>query len=193
MIVDLLQQRCSVRQFADRPVPPAVLDQILEAGRLAPSGGNEQPWRFGVITERERIAAIAGMSYNQAWVGGAAFLIVLCVVNYPAERGGRDVQMARYPAYAAAIAGMEKELYNRIHQEEHQTKIPGTLMALAALEQGVGSTWVSYFAVDEVSRYLNLPADCLAAEILAFGYPAQAGRMRPKKSREEIVFYNRFA
>lgn len=47
MIVELLKTRFSVRRFQDRPVPEAVLQDILEAGRLSPSGGNEQPWAFG--------------------------------------------------------------------------------------------------------------------------------------------------
>ena len=55
--------------------------------------------------------------------------------------------------------------------KEHQKKIPGTYMALAALEHGVASTWVSYFDVDKMSMLLNLPKAYISSEILAFGCP----------------------
>ena len=43
MIADLLKKRCSIRSFLDRKIPEDVLGAILEAARLSPSGGNEQP------------------------------------------------------------------------------------------------------------------------------------------------------
>ncbi len=63
-------------------------------------------------------------------------------------------------------------------------------MVLAALEQGVGSTWVSYFKVEELSKLLGLPEGYLPAEIIAFGYPKDEMKVTEKKSRDEIIFYN---
>ena len=48
IILDLLRKRVSVRKFQDKPIPEDVLQEIPEAGRLSPSGGNEQAvglWR----------------------------------------------------------------------------------------------------------------------------------------------------
>jgi hypothetical protein len=50
-------------------------------------------------------------------------------------RGGRDIQKHRYPHFSWEISQMPRELYSALNQEEHQTKIPGTPMGLAALEQ----------------------------------------------------------
>lgn len=66
------------------------------------------------------------------------------------------------------------------------------LLALAALEHGIASTWVSYFDVDKMSALLNLPKDCFASEILAFGYPTNKKEPLRKKELEEITFYNIF-
>jgi hypothetical protein len=63
------------------------------------------------------------------------------------ERGGRDIQKNRFPEYKEAIEKMDQDLYWALNQEEHQTKIAGTHMALVALEHGVGSCWVSRFDV----------------------------------------------
>src|ERR1700686_4474799 len=49
----LLQGRRSVRQFQDRAVDRALVEQILEAARWAPSPHGRQPWRFAVLTRQE--------------------------------------------------------------------------------------------------------------------------------------------
>lgn len=192
MIVELLQSRSSVRKFQDKPIPKAVLQDILEAGRLSPSGGNEQSWTFGVITDPNLIEQIAEIAYRQTWIGGAPLLIVLCTIGVGDSRGGRDIQKARFPEYAEAIGQMDQAFYWALNQEEHQTKIAGTHMALAALEHGIGSCWVSKFEVSRLQELLHLPPGCLPSEILVFGYPDQVRQHRPKKILDELVFYDTF-
>ena len=192
MILDLLKKRKSIRNFSERETPDEVINYILEAGRLSPSGGNEQPWKFGLIKDRALINEISQIAYNQNWIKKASFLVVLCTYNVDKSRGGRDIQKARFPCYAEIFENMDNEIYTRLHMEEHQTKIPGTHMVMAALEHGLGSTWISYFNVDELSRVLNLPQPYIASEIIAFGYPANIENVTDKKSLSEVVFYNKF-
>ena len=71
MILDLLKSRRSVRKYSDKKITKEQIDYIIEAGRLSPSGGNEQPWKFGVITDKELIKEIAKLAYNQKWIAGA--------------------------------------------------------------------------------------------------------------------------
>ena len=87
MITELLKTRFSVRKFQDKPVPDEVVQDILEAGRLSPSGGNEQPWAFGVITDRDLIAQIVEIAYQQEWIAKAPLLIVLCTVGVSDDAG----------------------------------------------------------------------------------------------------------
>ena len=192
MITTLLQCRTSVRKFQKRPVPEDVIQDMLEAARLSPSGGNEQPWIFGVITDCTRIKEIAKLALGQKWIGCAPLLIVLCTVCVEDERGGRDIQKYRYPQYAWEIAQMPQELYWALNQEEHQTKIPGTHMVLTALEHGVASCWVSRFNVEQLAQLLKLPDHYLPSEILVFGYPEFAQEPRSKKRLGEVVFWNVF-
>ena len=192
MNLDLLRKRVSVRKFQDRAIPDDVLREILEAGRLSPSGGNEQPWLFGVVNDPVLIAQIAEAARGQTWIAQAPLLIVLCVTIVSDERGGRDIQVHRYPEYAEAITGMDKGLYSALNQEEHQTKIAGTHMALAALEHGVGSCWVSRFEVWRVAKLLHLPEGTIPAEILVLGYPEKARKPTGKKSLDDVVFHNAF-
>lgn len=192
MITDLLKKRCSVRRYQDRPIPNEVLQDILEAGWLSPSGGNEQPWKFGVITDRGLIAQIAQIAHQQEWIAHSPLLIVLCTIPVPDERGGRDIQIQRFPEYARAIEELDQNLYWALNQEEHQTKIAGTHMTLAAQEHGVGSCWVSRFEVNQLSTLLKLPPGIFPSEILVFGYPSRQQMPVPKKTLETITFYNQY-
>ncbi|HSV85222.1 MAG TPA: nitroreductase family protein [Levilinea sp.] len=189
-ITDLLKTRFSVRKFQPTPIPQAVLEDILEAGRLSPSGGNQQPWRFGVITDPDLIAKIAQIAHRQGWMASAPLVVVLCTVFVSDEAGGRDIQLQRFPEHASALASMDQDLYRALNQEEHQTKIAGTHMVLAALEHGVGSCWVSRFEVQALAKLLHLPPNTLPAEILVFSYPESQQKPAPKKSLNEIVFFN---
>lgn len=192
MIKDLLNSRCSVRSFTDREISKDIIDSIIEAGRLSPSGGNEQPWKFGIITDKALIGSISDIAYNQSWINSAPLLVVLCVTIIEDSRGGRDIQKYRFPKWSTEIENMDKELYSCINMEEHQTKIPGTHMVLQALEHGIHSTWISYFDVEKVSNLLELPELYLPSEIIAFGYSAEDIRLKFKKEVEELVFYNKF-
>jgi nitroreductase len=190
MITELLAKRFSTRKFQPKPIPQSVLDDILEAGRLSPSGGNEQAWKFGVITDPALIQEIAQIAHQQAWIALSPLLIVLCTVPVADAFGGREIQIQRYPEYADAIASMDSDLYWALNQEEHQTKIAGTHMALAALEHGVGSCWVSRFNVKQLAHRLNLPRCVIPSEILVFGYPECELKPVRKKNLDEITFYN---
>ena len=48
-LLDVIHTRRSIRRYLDRPVPPALIDQLLAAATCAPSAHNRQPWRFVVI------------------------------------------------------------------------------------------------------------------------------------------------
>ena len=189
-ITELLKVRTSVRRFQDKSVPQSVLEEILEAGRLSPSGGNEQPWHFKVITDPGLVTQIAHIAHRQHWMAHAPLLIVLCTVFVDDARGGRDIQIQRYPEHASAIASLDQNLYWALNQEEHQTKIVGTHMILAALEHGVGACWVSRFEVYSLARLLTLPEGVLPAEILVFGYPAHQQKPVAKKRWAEVISFN---
>ena len=64
---DAITSRRNVRSFADRPIPVAELDQILEAGRRAPSSQNWQPWDFIVVTDQGQLRELAKVD---ATIGG---------------------------------------------------------------------------------------------------------------------------
>ena len=188
MILDLVRKRFSVRIFQRNLISEDILHDMLEAGRLSPSGGNEQAWLFGVITDPSVIKRVAVAAYQQKWIASAPLLIVLCTQKVQDENGGRDIQVQRFPEWGDAIKSIDSQLYSALNSEEHQSKIPAVHMALVALEHGIGCTWVSRFKVNSVAGIISVPDGYFPSEIVAFGYPADIGKHAKKKPLDEIVF-----
>lgn len=138
MLLDLLSKRYSCRDFSKKPIPENVIKYMLECGRLSASGGNEQPWKFGVITDTDtirKIAEAASVNYSQKWIENAPLLIVLCTQLF--DGIDETIVMNRFPSLKEKLKAMDYNLFAAINMEEHQTKIPGEHMVLAALEHGI--------------------------------------------------------
>ena len=69
---EAIESRRNVRSFADRPIPAADLDQILEAGRRSPSSQNWQPWDFILVTDRHQLRELAKVWRGAGHVAGPA-------------------------------------------------------------------------------------------------------------------------
>ena len=74
---DAVRSRRNTRRYQDRPIGPADLDRIFEAGRRSPSSMNEQPWDFIVVTERATLDRMAELWQWGAHIAGAAAAIAL--------------------------------------------------------------------------------------------------------------------
>jgi len=67
-LFEVIEKRRSIRKFKPKLVPKKDLKKILEAGRLAPSGGNRQPWYFIVVKDPETKGALATVANNQKFI-----------------------------------------------------------------------------------------------------------------------------
>ena len=79
-VKDAIAARHSVRAFAKQPLGEAEINELLEAGRNAPSSLNSQPWRFAVVTEPVDLAwfGTSEATRKQAWLAAAPAIIVCC-------------------------------------------------------------------------------------------------------------------
>jgi nitroreductase len=192
MIIDLLKARYSCRDFSDKPISKEIIHYILECGRLSASGGNQQPWKFGIITEAETISDIAdaaSVNWNQRWIAKAPLVIVLCSQLF--DNPSAEIWLERFPSMLDRMHKVDKDLLSAIGMEEHQTKIPGEHMVLAALEHGIYSTWISSMDCEKVGELLEVK-DFLVTNIIAFGYPEKSNSVTPKKDLQSITFTNHF-
>lgn len=81
-LMELIASRASVRDFLPDPIPEDILKEILEAGRLAPSAQNRQPWRYLVFTDNARIKKLALncgiIGLSNFFISKAPCLIIAC-------------------------------------------------------------------------------------------------------------------
>lgn len=141
---DAITSRRNVRSFADRPIPAADLDQILDAGRRAPSSQNWQPWDFIIVTDRERLRRLSKVWQGAGHVAGSAAAIV--VIGPAAD--------------------------NQFHRAEFDLGQATMAMMLAAADLGVGSCHAGVADMRLARELLGFPDDRIWALIISLGYPA---------------------
>jgi len=191
MLLDLLKKRYSCRNFSDKKISNDTIQYMLECGRLSASGGNDQPWKFGIVTDTDIIIEIskaASVNYCQKWISKAPLIIVLCTELKACKD---ESCLNRYPSMKEKIRNIDNEIYSAINMEEHQTKIPGEHMVLAALEHGIYSTWISHLDCERVGDIIGIEG-YLVTNVIAFGYPEQHKEAIPKKEMNDIAFINLF-
>ena len=193
MLLDLLQKRFSCRAFSDRKIDNEIISYILECGRLSASGGNEQPWKFGIIQNKDiinKISEAASINYSQKWIAKAPLVIVLCSQLFDCMN--ESIGLNRFPSMKSRIKELDNDLYAAINMEEHQTKIPGEHMVLAALEHGIYSTWISSIDCEKVGELIGAEG-YLVSNVIAFGYPENSRMPTPKKDLDNITFTDSFS
>jgi len=152
-VMELIKSRHSVRDFLPDPIPEAVLKDMLEAARLAPSAQNKQPWRYLVYTDPERIKELAR---HCGLIGLSNFFI------------------KKAPCLVIACAETKKNV--RINSQDYylvDVTISFQQMMMAALAHGVGSCWLAAFSEKKLREYLKLPKSWKVVAMAPFGYPKE--------------------
>ena len=145
---ELAKARFSVRKYQSKEIEQEKLDQILEAGRVAPTACNFQPQKIYVVRSEEgraRLAEVCKFTFDAP---------IVMVVAFDTER---DWKNKRMPGYSSG---------------ETDAAIVCTHMMLQAWELGIGSCWVGCFASDRVKEALDLPQNLRVTALMPMGYPA---------------------
>ncbi|MGA2191935.1 MAG: nitroreductase family protein [Nitrospirota bacterium] len=199
-LMDAIKKRRSIRKYKPDPVPQWMLDQILEAARLAPSGTNSQPWKFRVVTDPSLKEKVFQCSRNQLHVQQAPAVIVICAdtMSYSKTYKARFKELLDKDVITQSdlnAMGLdvltqdeEKELIKYAQSASFNTAIATEHIALTAASLGLGTCWVHLFDKDAVSRLFGLPSWIIPATLMPVGYPDEDPEPRPRKSIEEITF-----
>jgi nitroreductase/predicted transcriptional regulator YdeE len=186
-VYEAISNRRSIRKFKNDPIPEEDLHKILQAGILAPSGKNRQPWKFLVVQGEKRAEMItqmlAGIDHN--------------------EKAGRDCGSSRNTVKVMAQAPVTVFIFNPvgIHPwQKHSidqmlmsvvdTQSIGAAiqnMLLAAQELGIGSLWICdvFSAYEELSSWLGESSEMIAA--ISFGYANEHPIARKRRSFDDVV------
>ena len=118
---EAVEQRHSTRKFDGTPVRRDLLDLLVNAGRLAPTARNEQPWEFVVVTDRRRLEDLAALTDHGKFIAQAgACIAVLCKPSkYYLEDGSAATENLLLAAAAVGlqscwVAGEKKEYAPRV-------------------------------------------------------------------------------
>ena len=163
--MNLIQQRYSVRDYKPDLIDPVVLQQVLEAARLAPTAANRQPFRLIVIHtagKQEELNRI----YARDWFVNAP--IVICACGIP-EQGWFRADGKSYIDIDIAIV------------MDH--------LSLAAADLGLGTCWVASFDVGAVREILEIPEPVEPLIFMTLGYPADKIGEKERKPLSELMSY----
>jgi nitroreductase len=165
---ELIRNRESIRNYdPGRLVPGEILEKILEAGRLAPSAKNFQPWKFLLISSPALLEKVKA-SYQRDWIKEAPHILVLIGLKNQAWIRGYDG-------------------YNSV---ETDVSIAMTQIILAAENEGVGACWIAAFNPALLQEALNRGEDQHIYAMTPLGYPKpgfQKSFVKKRKPLDEIV------
>ena len=169
-VFEAIKIRKSVRAYDSRLIPNEILLRILEAGRLAPSAGNIQPWHFVVVSDGEKRKRLAQARYAK-FLAESPVVIVGC---------GDQKASPRWYMIDVTIA------------LEH--------IVLAATNEGLGTCWIGSFSEDEIREMLKIPENFRVVALLAIGYSRKkfdlAGKLlhliRRRKKLKKIASFEEF-
>lgn len=162
----VVKNRTSVRQWQDKPVAKADIEDLLRAGMAAPTAMNKQPWRFLVITDASERNALADKVERGSMYRDAPVLIVVC--------GDMD----------AAIAGDGRDFWVQDCSAATEN------ILLAATAKGLGAVWTGAYPVDKrvkaLQAALSLPENIIPLNVLLIGYPKDTPTPKDKWKPENI-------
>jgi nitroreductase len=199
-VMDAIRARRSARLFLNKPLPDGAVETLLEAARLAPSGGNGQNHLFGVVTEPELKVALARAAGEQMWIAGAP-AVFACCARVPADRFdvppddfGRIVDELRFGrAFMDYIAACPDGRAAAMLFENAAPLIPMEHILLAAAGMGLSGCAIGYLDIPRAGEILNLPEDIACLFLLPIGYAAEKPRAKKTKAIEEISFFGRYS
>jgi len=197
--LDVINKRRSIRKFKDKPVPPEIIDAIIESARLAPSGGNGQSWQFGVVTDKEIIKKLAQAAGNQNWINTAPLVIALCgetarnLASLPDNDFSMVVEKLRFtPDLVEYLKKYpDQRLVARLF-DASDTMLPGEHIVLSAVNFGLSSCWIGLLDVSRASAILNLPEKYACLFLIPIGYADEEPRKITRKPVNEVAFINSF-
>lgn len=161
-VFNAIKAKRAVRTFRDEPLPEDVVRCILNAGRLAGSAKNMQPWHFIAVQRRETLRALSQCGAFAAHLAGAALGVALATAD---------------PFFRLTVPfDLGRAAQN---------------MMLAAWEMGVGSVMATIYQPDRACEVLGVPPEYTIPWCISFGYPAKR-QERPawkggRRSAAEVI------
>lgn len=177
-MLELIISRQSDRKYSDKPVEKEKLDRIIEAGRMAPSACNAQPWKFIVVTEPMLIGKISEAA-SAKLIGMNTFVsqapVQLIVVREKPNMSSKVGSTIKNKDYSLIDIGIASEN-----------------ICLQARAEGIGSCIIGWFDEKMLRKLLAIPRSKRVELIITIGYSLSDHREKKRKPPEETISYNKY-
>lgn len=208
-VTEAIQKRVTIRRWKQTPVEKEKILRVLESGRRAPSWGNVQPWQYVVVQDRAKIEELAKCGGGQPQIGTAPVVMVCCGVAEVFSRKMHRESLKQL--IEAGVMDWPDELLDKVVlgsdvfapyrlgeqvmriKASEQLMISIAFMSLEAVNQGLGSCWAGAISPNDAHKIMQLPDNWFVHDFFILGYPDEDPKPRPRKSLDEIVFWEKVA
>lgn len=172
--LELTKIRQSVRAYDhEKPIEPEKLERILEAGRMAPSACNAQPWKFVIVTEAKTRMKIAD----------ACSIKLLSMNHFSKQAPVQLVLVEENANMTSRLGGAMKQ----IHYPHLDLGIVASHICLAAADEGIGSCMLGWLNEKKIRHILEIPSGRRVVLVILLGYSDQPVREKKRKLLSEII------
>ena len=169
VMMNAILKRRSIRKYAQTEVPDDLIKKLLEAGMSAPSAGNERPWQFVVVKDKETLAKLADASPYAKMTKDAPVAILVC----------GDLNLEHHQGFWVQDCSAATE---------------NILIEVEDLH--LGAVWIGIYPVAERVEYLrkvlSIPNQVIPFALIPVGYPAET-KVTPSRYDASRVHYDRWA
>lgn len=155
--MEAILSRRSIRKYTEQPVSGEIVKELLEAAMSAPSAGNQQPWHFVVIRDRQILNQITGVHPHSLMLKEAPAAVLVC----------GDLILERHKGYWVQDCSAATEN-----------------MLIAAQAKGLGAVWLGVYPREDrvagIRKIIGLPDHVVPFAIVSIGYP---GEHKPPSNR----------
>ncbi len=160
--LEAIRTRRSIRRFTPDPIDDETIDKILEMAAWAPSGRNNQPWRFVVVRDPQLKQELAQQTKYSRIIENAPVCIAVFLENEASYDRVKDIQ-----AIGACLQNM--------------------LLAIHAM--GLGAVWLGEILKnrEKVEKLLGVPESCELMAVVAVGKPAEKKKRGTRNPIEQVI------
>ncbi len=162
-VFEAMLTRRSVRKYTDQDVSDEQMQQILEAGMMAPSAGNAQPWQFVVIRDKETLAKVKDFNQYAAMAANAPVAVLVC----------GDLSLEKYKGYWV---------------QDCSAAVQNILLAVHGL--GLGAVWTGIYPLEDriagASKMFQLPGHVIPLALIVIGQPASLPSSKSRYNPERV-------
>ncbi|QEN05522.1 nitroreductase [Thiospirochaeta perfilievii] len=162
-VIDLIKGRSSCRNFSDKSIDESIVNSIVEAGRLAPSAKNRQPWRFIIISEENRKNRLLEACFGADVIKTADKIVAVCTTN------------------------INYVMPNGQNAHDMDLSIATSFMMLQAEHEGLGSCIVTTYNEEMIRELLTVPFSMRVYCLLALGYKGDTAEIKKERKSFQDV------